>query len=53
VRRYLDRAVKVEQISYDAARARLVTALDEHEAAASALEALLRDRGLISSGGTR
>jgi type I restriction enzyme M protein len=53
VRRYIERAAKGEQISYDAAHEQLMTALDEHEAAASALELLLRARGLISAGGTR
>ena len=53
VQRYVEGAAKGEQISYDAARAELMTALDEHEAAASALELLLRDRGLIGAGGTR
>jgi type I restriction enzyme M protein len=53
VQRYVDPAAKGEQISYEDARAQLVSTLDEHEAAASALEALLRDRGLISAGGTR
>ena len=52
VQRYIERAAKGEQISYDAARAQLMTALDEHAAAASALESLLRDRGLIGAGGT-
>ena len=51
VQRYIERAAKGEQISYEAARAQLMTALDEHEAAATALELLLRDRGLLSTGG--
>jgi type I restriction enzyme M protein len=50
VQRYVERAANGEQISYDAARAQLMTVLDEHEAAASALELLLRNRGLIGTG---
>jgi len=53
VQRYIERAAKGEQISYGAARAQLITALDEHAASASALESLLRERGLIGAGGTR
>jgi type I restriction enzyme M protein len=53
IQRYVDPVAKGEQISYEDAQAQLVSALDEHEAAASALEALLRDCGLISAGGTR
>ena len=53
VQRYIDRAAKSEQVGYGAARAQLMTALDEHEIAASALESLLRDRGLIGAGSTR
>ena len=53
VQRYIERAAKGEQLNYEAARAQLLTALNEHEAAATALESLLRERGLISTGGTR
>jgi type I restriction enzyme M protein len=53
VQRYVERATKGEQVSYDVARATLMSTFDEHEAAASALGLLLRDRGLIATRGSR
>jgi type I restriction enzyme M protein len=46
VRRYIESAGTGAQVDYAAAHAQLLSDLEDHDAAASALEALLRDRGM-------